>query len=220
MATKRKKPVLNKKVLIGIGIASALIGTYFLAGDKIKSLFKKDDQSNDELNPPPNILPPVVNNTTNNGTTTIITTPSAPKPDVIDINKKLRKGISNAKDEVIRLQFVINYIAGLRKTTSYKTPSGYVVKFPIKADGDFGNNTQAGAYFISPEFSKQGYITLDQARNKLAYVAGYYQKPFPSELVGTKNYNKYQESYKSGQIKFGQDDRAKKIGAFVNPFNP
>jgi len=219
MATKRKKPVLNKKVLIGIGIASALIGTYFLAGDKIKSLFKKDDQSNDELNPPPNVLPPapVINNAS---VPTIVTTPSVPKPDTIDINKKLRKGISNAKDEVIRLQFIINYIAGLRKTTSYKTPSGYVVKFPIKADGDFGNNTQAGAYFISPEFSKQGYITLDQARNKLAYVAGYYQKPFPSELVGTKNYNKYQESYKSGQIKFGQDDRAKKIGAFVNPFNP
>lgn len=219
MATRRKKPAFTKKTLIGIGIASALIGTYFLAGDKIKSLFKKDDQSNDELNPPPNILPPtpVINNS---GATTIVTAPSVPKPDTIDINKKLRKGISGAKDEVTRLQFVINYIAGLRGSTSYKTPSGYVVRFPIKADGDFGNNTQAGAYFISPEFASQGYITLDQARNKLSFIAGYYQKPFPSELVGTKNYNKYQESYKSGQIKFGQDDRAKKIGAFVNPFNP
>jgi hypothetical protein len=50
-------------------------------------------------------------------------------------------------------------------------------------------------------------------------LAGYYNKPFPSELVGTKNYNKYQDNYKTGAIDFGKADRAKNIGAFVNPFN-
>jgi hypothetical protein len=125
-------------------------------------------------------------------------TPAAPKKDGLDIDKKLRKGSKG--EEVKRLQFVINYIAGLRKTTSYKTPGGYTVKFPIASDGDFGSNTQAGAFFIAPSFKNDGFITLDTARKRLAYIAGYYDRPFPSELVGTKNYNVYQDQYKTGKI--------------------
>lgn len=196
----------NKFLFIGLGVAA--IGTYLLAGDQIKSLFKKD---NDEETPQlpkvdPLLIPGGVNKTI------------TPEPTGLDIDKKLRKGSSG--EEVKRLQFIINYIAGFRGSKSYKTPGGYTVNFPIKTDGDFGNNSQAGAYFISPEFKSQGFITLDQARRKLAYIAGYYSKPFPSELVGTKNFNKYQESYKAGQIDYGKKDRAQNIGAFVNPFNP
>ena len=197
----------NRKFLIA-GLAAAIVGTYFIAGDKIKSLFKPD-----ETPEPPQITP---------GQTPVPTispgTKPAPEPAGLDINKKLRKGSQG--EEVKRLQFVINYIAGLRGSTSYKTPGGYTVKFPIATDGDFGNGTQAGAYFIAPSFKNDGFITLDKARERLAYIAGYYNKPFPSELVGTKNYNKYQDNYKTGGIDFGKDDRAKKIGAFVNPFNP
>lgn len=40
MAT-RKKPV-NKTNLVLLGLATAIIGTYFLAGDKIKAYFKGD----------------------------------------------------------------------------------------------------------------------------------------------------------------------------------
>jgi hypothetical protein len=197
----------NRKFLL-VGLAAAIVGTYFIAGDKIKSLFKPD-----ETPEPPQITP---------GQTPAPTispgTKPAPEPAGLDINKKLRKGSQG--EEVKRLQFVINYIAGLRGSTSYKTPGGYTVKFPIATDGDFGNGTQAGAYFIAPSFKNDGFITLDKARERLAYIAGYYNKPFPSELVGTKNYNKYQDNYKTGGIDFGKDDRAKKIGAFVNPFNP
>jgi hypothetical protein len=206
----------NRKFLIA-GVAAAAIGTWLLAGDKIKSLFKKDDTSNDELNPAPNILPPAP-------APLIAPAPTGgggggkSEPAGLDINKKLRKGTQG--EEVKRLQFIINYIAGFRNSTSYKTPGGYTVKFPIGTDGDFGNGTQAGAYFIAPSFKSDGFITLDTARKRLAYIAGYYGKPFPSELVGTKNYNTYQSEYKSGQIDFGKDDRAKKIGTFVNPFNP
>lgn len=208
----------NRKFLIA-GVAAAAIGTYLIAGDKIKSLFKKDDTFNDELNPAPNILPPAP-------APLIAPAPvptgggggSKSEPAGLDINKKLRKGTQG--EEVKRLQFIINYIAGFRKSTSYKTPGGYTVNFPIGTDGDFGNGTQAGAYFIAPSFKSDGFITLDTARKRLAYIAGYYGKPFPSELVGTKNYNKYQDDYKSGQIDFGKDDRAKNIGTFVNPFNP
>ena len=181
----------NRKFLIAGGIA-AIIGTYLLAGDKIKGLFKRDtsDQdtpSMDQFTQMPAFEPAIITGT-----------PAAPKKDGLDIDKKLRKGSKG--DEVKRLQFVINYIAGLRKTTSYKTPGGYTVKFPIASDGDFGNNTQAGAFFIAPSFKNDGFITLDTARKRLAYIAGYYDRPFPSELVGTKNYNVYQDQYKTGKI--------------------
>jgi len=214
---KRRKgltPKQKKTLYIGAGVAAALIGTWFLAGDKIKGLFKKDSEPGGDFIQLPaqdQILIP-------GGQGSTQTTAKQPEPAGIDIDKKLRKGSSG--EEVKRLQFIINYIAGFRGSKSYKTPSGYTVNFPIKTDGDFGNNSQAGAYFISPEFKTNGFITLDQARRKLAYIAGYYGKPFPSELVGTKNFDKYQESYKTGQIDFGKKDRAQNIGAFVNPFNP
>ena len=218
MATKRKKQIFTKRTLIAVGILSALVGTYFIAGDKIKSLLKPDSGDDEQSEQTPGQTP---------GQTPALIAPGspggspgtpAPKAEGIDIDKKLRSGSKG--NEVKRLQFIINSIAGMRGQSSYKTPSGYVVKFPINPDGEWGSNTQAGAYFSFDVFNSQGYVTLDQARKKLAYIAGYRNKPFPSELVGTKNYSKYQESYKSGQIQFGQDDRSKKIGAFVNPFNP
>lgn len=202
----------NRKFLIA-GIAAAAIGTYFLAGDKIKDLFKKDTGDTPEPTPTPTPTPVITGGSGGSGTGG-----GSKEKTGIDINKKLKKGSQG--DEVKRLQFAINYIASLRGTTSYKTPGGFTVKFPIATDGDFGNGTQAGAYFIAPSFKTDGFITLDTARKRLAYIAGYYNKPFPSELVGTKNYEIYQDQYKSGQIDFGKDDRAKKIGAFVNPFNP
>lgn len=194
MAAQRKNTTgllapKNRKFLIAGGVA-AIAGIYFLAGDKIKNLFKKD--TSDQMNTPmPTIAPapdPVIINTP------IVT----PKKAALNIDKKLRKGSKG--EEVKRLQYIINNIAGLRKTTSYKTPNGYTVKFPISADGDFGNNTQAGALFITSSFKDDGFITLDTARNRYAYLAGFYDRPFPSELVGTKNYDTYQEIYKVGKI--------------------
>jgi len=182
----------KKRNLILLGITAAAVGTYFFAGDAIKKLFKPDGPDFIEDKTPAQ-LPAAP------GAPTPSAQPVAkPEPPGIDIDKKLRKGVNGG--EVTRLQFIINYIAGLRKATSYKTPGGYTVKFPIASDGGFGNDTQAGAYFIAPSFKDAGYITLDQARKRLAYIAGYYGKPFPSELVGTKNYKEYQTSYKSGEI--------------------
>jgi hypothetical protein len=210
MARRRKQPI-NKKVLIGVGIASALIGTYFLAGDKIKSLFKKDDDM-------PDIIPPK----------DLVTPSPAPTPTPIkviapaqqdtgyDINKKLRLGSKG--EEVKRLQFIINSIAGARKTNSF-SDSGKKVNFPLNPDGDFGNNTNLGSLFAFDIFKSQGYITLDQARKKMAYIFGYRQLQFPSSFVGTKNEKQYQDSYKAGQIDFGKADRSKNIG-LVNIFNP
>lgn len=182
---------LNKKQLGLIGVAAAAAGLFIFAGPQIKNLFKRKDEENEtgEIDGGGPMAP------------TIITTPGrtiTTQPETIDINKKLRKG--SRGEEVKRVQFIVNYIAGFRGATSYKTPSGYTVKFPINADGDFGSDTQAGVYFSFDTFKNAGYITLDIARQKLAYIAGFYNKPFPSELVNTKNYAQYQTMYKAGQI--------------------
>jgi hypothetical protein len=57
---RRKKPTFDKKTLIGIGIVSALIGTYFLAGEKIKKLFVKDDEDQNDQQPVQPVIAPVV----------------------------------------------------------------------------------------------------------------------------------------------------------------
>ena len=211
MISKRKKTATgilapkNRRFLL-LGIGAAAIGTYLLAGDQIKALLMPENEQTPT--PTPEETP------TPTPTTKPIGSGVQNEPQ-IDVNKKLKKGVQSS--EVARLQFIINSIANLRGTTSYKTPGGYTVNFPIKTDGDFGNNSQAGSYFIAPSFKTDGFITLETARNRFAYLSGYYNKPFPSELVGTKNYSRYQESYKNGAIDFGKDDRAGKIGSFINP---
>ena len=195
---------LTKKQLGFIGVAAAAAGLYFFAGPQIKNLFKRktDETETGEIETPMPTLP----------AGTVTPTVISKNEDSIDINKKLRKGSQG--NEVQRLQYIVNYVAALRGTTSYKTPSGYTVKFPISTDSDFGSDTQAGVYFSFDTFKNTGYITLDQAREKLAYIAGYYDKPFPSELVGTKNYAKYQTRYKAGEI-----DGAKNVKPSFFPTN-
>lgn len=195
MVSKRKKvavrrtarKVNNNTYFILAGIAAAAVGVYFLAGDQIAALFQKPDLDQEEK---PKLTPQLP---AGGGAKAPAAEPG------LNIDKQLRKGVKG--EEVKRLQYIINYIAAFRGSSKFKTPSGYVVNFPIKADGDFGSNTQAGAYYISPiAFRDRGYITLDQARKKLAYIAGYYEKPFPGSLVGLKNYNEYQTAFKAGQI--------------------
>lgn len=188
----------KNKTYLYLGLAAAAIGTYFLAGKDIKKIFKREKP---DFTPDQTPQPVIVQ--TNQGPTLI----QAPKAEGINIDKKLIKGTKGA--EVEKLQQIINVIAGARKTTSYKTPSGYTVKFPIASDGGFGNDTQAGAFFSFDVFKDQGFVTLDQARKKMAYILGYYGKPFPSGLVSTKNYKKYQDLYKAGEIDASKGEKQK-----------
>jgi hypothetical protein len=193
MISKRKQVAVrrtarkanNNKYFILAGIAAAGLGIYFLAGDQIKALFKpKGDEEEEKPKEDPKVLPPG---------------PVTPKKEPgLDINKKLLKGVKG--EEVKRLQYIINYIAGLRGAKKFQTPSGYVVNYPISADGSFGSDSQAGAYNIDPNFKTKGYTTLHEARKKLAYLAGYYGKQFPGSLVNTSKYKDYQAAYKSGEI--------------------
>jgi hypothetical protein len=184
----------KNKTYLYLGLAAAALGTYFLAGKDLQKLFKREK---------PDFTPESEQEITK----VIVQKTQEPKAKGLNIDKKLVKGTKG--EEVEKLQQIINVIAGARKSTSYQTPGGYTVKFPIASDGSFGNDTQAGAFFSFDVFKDQGFVTLDQARRKMAYILGYYGKPFPSGLVNTKNYKKYQELYKAGEIDASKGEKLK-----------
>lgn len=103
------------------------------------------------------------------------------------IDLKLKKGSKSGS--VTKVQYIINQIQSMRGQRSATDPgTGKKVAFPISADGAFGNETAAGARVaFGNEYQRNGYITLRKAREQLARTAGYYQKPFPSNLVGVSN---------------------------------
>lgn len=192
----------NRKFLLA-GLAAAAIGTYLLAGDKIKALFTKDQTPEPpRIEPQPVIAPqPVI------VPQQIVTqtTPPIVTGEPLDIYKPLKPGVTG--EEVWRLQYIINDIAGLRGTKSYnpKNNLGKPVKFPILQDRIFKDQTNSGTLFIDPNYSDKKYTTLDIARNKWAYIRGYYGVGFPSSLENVANSQKYRDSYKTGEI-----DRSKK----------
>ena len=52
-----------------------------------------------------------------------------------------------------------------------------------------------------PNYKTQGYITRGQARLLWSYSAGFYNKTFPSALVGNSNEQAYRTSYAKGKEK-------------------
>jgi hypothetical protein len=79
---------LSKNQLIGVGIASALVGIYFFAGDKIMSILKGDKDDTPDTTPvvpgaTQTLLPP---STAGGGT------PALAPVATLDITAKLRKG--------------------------------------------------------------------------------------------------------------------------------
>jgi len=194
MATK-KKPI-NKKYLIGIGVAAAAVGTYLIAGDSIKKMFNKGGEL-------PAIEP----------VTPVISLPAGtaqpkPKPvetkevdttgNVYDITEKLKPGSKGSG--VGRIQLIINEIAVIRGDQGFTANNGQKIKFPLDQDREFGNATNLGALYAFPSYKENGFITLYNARLRWCYLKGYYNRPFPTSLANTKNLEEYQAAYKAGQI--------------------
>ena len=194
MAT-RKKPI-NKNYLILLGVGAAAVGTWLLAGDSIKKLFKGSTE-------PPAIEPqmPVINLPAG-------TAQPKPKPvetkevdttgDVYDITEKLKPGSKGSG--VGRIQLIINEIAVIRGDQGFTANNGQKIKFPLDQDRDFGNATNLGALYAFPSYKENGFITLYNARLRWCYLKGYYNRPFPTSLANTKNLEEYQAAYKAGQI--------------------
>jgi len=191
MAT-RKKP-LNKTNLVLLGLATALIGTYFLAGDKIKAYFKGDQ--GDDVDQTPLIDTTPVNPPTNQGGGT-----QTPKVIVADekklnIYKKLKKGVKG--DEVFKLQVILNDILQAFRENGQSDQL-------IKQDGDFGAGTEKALIRINgtnSPYYKKGYTTLNDQRINWAYFRGQYKKQYPSSLVGSSQSKAYEYWFKLGQLK-------------------
>jgi hypothetical protein len=197
MAVKRKTTTgllapKNRKFLIAGGVA-AIAGIYFLAGDKIKSLFKKDtiDQMNTPITPTPD---PIINQP--------ILTPGT-GTDGLDPDKRLRKGVKG--EEVKRIQIIANYLANLfgKKNANVKVDGkDYgIVTFPLATDGNFGENTHKAMILLrGKNYLDAGYTTLDKLRYEYAYWSGYYGKDFPDSLRSSLRYARYSDAYKTGKI--------------------
>jgi hypothetical protein len=197
MAVKRKTTTgllapKNRKFLIAGGVA-AIAGIYFLAGDKIKSLFKKDtiDQMNTPITPTPD---PIINQP--------ILTPGT-GTDGLDPDKRLRKGVKG--EEVKRIQIIANYLANLfgKKNANVKVDGkDYgIVTFPLATDGNFGENTHKAMILLrGKNYLDAGYTTLDKLRYEYAYWSGYYGKDFPDSLRSSLRYQRYSDAYKTGKI--------------------
>jgi hypothetical protein len=197
MAVKRKTTTgllapKNRKFLIAGGVA-AIAGIYFLAGDKIKSLFKKDtiDQMNTPITPTPD---PIINQP--------ILTPGT-GTDGLDPDKRLRKGVKG--EEVKRIQIIANYLANLfgKKNANVKVDGkDYgIVTFPLATDGNFGENTHKAMILLrGKNYLDAGYTTLDKLRYEYAYWSGYYGKDFPNSLRSSSRFQRYSDAYKTGKI--------------------
>jgi len=182
MAIKKKT---NKTNLILLGLATAAVGTWILAGDKIKDLFKKDDP----IEPTAAIVNPT--NGGGGGGGGGGTKPKQIEPTGPDLDKKLFKGAKG--DEVKRLQVIINEIEAMRGRKTLGK-----IKFPLTVDGDMGPSTFAAAMDCFPSLKADGFITLHVARLKWAYSLGYYNKPFSGSLVNSARVTQYQAQYKLG----------------------
>ena len=193
MAVKKK----NNKLFIGLGIAGALIGIGIFTYPKLKELFKPDEKidPNKEDQNQNNLPPGDQNNNTDNSPKE----EKKPKEKSIDIYKKNKYGDPINK-EVEAIQTIINLISQLRGTYGKTIKiDGKSLTFPIGIDGDFGTGTKLGSLYAFPTYKNAGFVTLYNARKKFAYATGYYDKGFPSNLIGTTKESDYRNSYALGK---------------------
>lgn len=143
-----------------------------------------------------------------------------PEKNIDDLDVKIKKG--SKSNTVKKLQYIINDIQSIRGQRVADDPgSNNKVFFPISTDGIFGNETAAAARVaFGNTYQRNGYITVRKAREQLARTAGYYKKPFPSNLVGVSNESDLHKIY-NANIAAEQDDQSA-ASWFNNPtfYNP
>jgi hypothetical protein len=171
MAT-RKKPI-NKNYLILLGVGAAALGTWLIAGDSIKKLFKRGGEA-PALEPEIKFIPSPAG-TAQPKTETKETDTTG---DIYDIREKLKPGSKGSG--VGRLQLIINEIANIRGDQGFTANSGQKIKFPISQDRDFGPATNLGALYAFPSYKENGFITVKIDQVKV------FQQKVKSRKVNTK----------------------------------
>lgn len=134
-------------------------------------------------------------------------TPQKPQ---IELDKKIKKG--DKGDLVYRVQIAINNIAKLRgRSYWWDKDKNKNVQFPLPHNpvtSEFADRTDSGAKFAFPSYRGSGYITLRKAREQWARSAGYYKKPFPTELVSVSNYSDLKKIYDYNKAKKAANDES------------
>jgi len=196
----------NRKFLIA-GIAAAAIGTYLIAGDKIKALLKKDETPEPPTIDPQPVIAPV------QSTTPVTVVQQVVEPtasNTFNPDQRLKKGDKN--DLVKRLQIILNdiYYSEGYKNGEFKNilDDNYniigSVTIPIQVDGVFGNITDLALKGQSQFYKDNNYITIDQARLMWAYVRGINNKSFPDSLRSSSRYQRYADKYKAAKIDYAK----------------
>lgn len=126
---------------------------------------------------------------------------SKSKKPKVDESAKLKLGSDNSN--VSALKLIINQLAHWKKI---KSKNG--INFPIATDTKFTAKTDSAVSIFFPKYKSQGYITRGQARLMWSYYAGYYNKTFPSNLVGITDEQQYRQNYAKGK----NDSKKKFIG--------
>jgi hypothetical protein len=116
----------------------------------------------------------------------------------------LKKDESNPL--VQKVKYAINAIAEYRGTKELKV-GGYEVEFPLYITDSFDDETYAIAQEYFPAFKSTGKMTVRIARKRWSFVAGYYDKAFPSALAEVTNYKELQDAYASGVISKAKQKR-------------
>jgi hypothetical protein len=199
--TKKKLTPLKIGVIAFIGIG----GGWLLWSKVLKPYFNKDEENSqneaDQLpaEMPAIETPPANQNGIDLGIISDLNKNQGSKNDSskevkLDIDKKIRKGDKN--ELVYKVQVAVNNIARLRGQNSYlDKDKGKTISFPIPLDSDFGNMTDSGLKFALPDYKGAGFTTVRKAREQWARSAGYFNKPFPTELSATANYSDLKKIY-------------------------
>jgi hypothetical protein len=166
--TNTNKIIIGGAVLLGLGAIA------YIYKDNIMELLGKKklvDQGDGDEDPK---KPPVILDGVNpDGTPLIYKGNDTPKQPVIDLDTKIIKGQKN--DNVKKIQFIIREIQGL------------LGKKQIKADGDFGKNTDLALKDISNFYKNNLYWTLRKARETWVQYSAFKKLPFPVALFGVSN---------------------------------
>lgn len=213
MAKKRSTKKKLSPLKLGAIIILAAGGGYLIYSKLLKPyLFKDDTSGSEEIDSEIDTLPPPDTSGSDSVAKMGGGGNSAPKYEAPDLDKKIRKG--DKGDLVYRVQIAINKIASARgKSSYYDSDKKKTIKFPISSDKDFGTTTDSAAKFAFQYYRSNGFITLRKAREQWVRSAGYYNKPFPTELASVSNYEDLKKIYDINRQKKAVDDN-------FNWFNP
>jgi len=127
----------------------------------------------------------------------------------------LKKDASNPL--VSKIKYAINAIAQYRGTNQIVI-NNKTIEFPLGITEKFDSDTYEIAQEFFPAFKSTGKMTVRIARRRWCFVAGYYNKSFPSPLAEATNYGELQDVYENGIISKAKENRESIVENLLKAF--